>query len=516
VDLVLTDARVVDGTGAAAFRGWVAVAEGTITAVGREGEAVPPATEVRSVQGRVVAPGFIDVHNHSDFTVHLAPGMDSSIAQGVTTVVVGNCGLSPAPSRAGSPDGGVLHIPTLSWERFGDYLDAVQDLQPAVNVAALVGFAAVRRTAMEDTGRPATQDEITTMRNLVRDAFEAGAVGFSTGLIYDPDMHAPTSEVVAVAAALTGTGRRYCSHIRGEGRELFAAVDEAIHIGQLNDIGVQISHLKLESRPMWNRAGQVLERIREARTSVDVAADQYPYAAYQTGLFSFMPPWAQRDRFASVLRNERTVARLRRAVEEGEGPWQSSVLDVGWDRIAVTTHSDSSVVGRSVADIAGTPNATDAAFELLMADPDCGVIGHAMDEADVREILAAPDVAVSSDGLALPFDGPLSTHGSHPRSYGTYPRVLGRYVREGVLDLETAVHKMTGLPAELFKLHGRGRIAPGAVADLVELDPDTVHDTADFLHSQRRPEGIRSVWVGGQVAWRDGAPGACAGRVLRA
>jgi dihydroorotase/N-acyl-D-amino-acid deacylase len=512
VELLLRG-RVVDGSAAPAHQGWVAVDAGRVVAVGRDGQAEPAAGRVVERPSWVVAPGFVDVHSHADLTAVVAPGLAAAVAQGVTTVVIGNCGLSPAPLAARATAAQVLEqwlgtappeAPDVAWAGFGEFLDVVAQASPAVNVVALAGFGALRRAAVADTSRPARPDETRRMRDLLARCLDEGAAGLSSGLIYDPDRSATTEELVAVAGAVRGRGR-YASHVRGEGRLLWQAVDEALAVGRRAGVPVQVSHLKLEGRSMWGGAGELLARLRRARAEgLEVGADHYPYTAYETSLAAFFPAWAQPPGLATLLARPGERSRLRHAVDHGEADWQSSVDDVGWDRVVLTRHRDAGVVGLTVAQAAAGSDPFAAACELLLADPECAVVGHAMAEDDVRTLVAAPDVAVCTDSAAAPADGPLAGVEGHPRGWGAFPRVLGRYVRdEGLLTLEAAVARMTSLPADQFGLGGpggRGRLQPGAVADVVLLDPDAVVDRADHVEPRRPPVGIELVLVAGRPA----------------
>jgi len=516
MDLVVANATVIDGSGSPGVPGWVGVEGDRIAGVGR-GD--PPAA-ARTIDGRglVVAPGFVDVHNHSDLSPFVLPTMPSTVRQGVTSIVVGNCGSSPFPLSSWDEGLSLAYAapgdrPRPTWAAWGDYLDAIDEARPAVNVATLVGHGSVRREVLGDARRPPSDDELARMRTLVREAVADGAVGLSTGLIYVPGIHADTDEVIALARAAAGAGGLYASHIRGEGRDLFRAVDEALAIGAAAELPVHVSHLKCETSLVWGRADELLARLVDAP---DATGDQYPYEAWNSSLSSLLPPWAPAERVAEIAAED--PERLRAAVETGEPDFQSSVEGVGWDGIMLETAPEARWRGRSVAAV-GTERGIDpfdAMVELLTADPEISCIGHAMAPDDVRAIVADPGVFVASDASATAPDGPGGDLPVHPRSYGTFPRALALARDEGLLPMEAMIRKMTSLPADRFGLTGRGRIESGAFADLVVFDAETIRDPATYEEPHVFPEGLVAVVVNGEVAWSDGSPSiACAGRALR-
>lgn len=517
LDLLFADATIVDGTGAEPFAGSVGVAGDRIVTIVREDGALPESSRTVQATGRALSPGFVDVHNHSDVVPLVEPWMDSALRMGSTTLVVGNCGASPWPP-AGAPEMATLiglrpQDLEMSWPTFASYLDGIEACGPAVNVAALVGHGALRQEVMDLERRPPDAGELERMRRMVAEAMEAGAVGLSTGLIYVPGIYSRTAEVVSLAEVVATYDGVYASHIRGEGRDLFAAVGEAIEIGARAGVPAHVSHLKCESSLVWGRTPELLVLFE----GHDTTADQYPYTAWASELWSLLPDWAPVGELAELITDPATRERLVRAVEHGEPSFQSSVDGVGWGRIVVESTADPRWNGRDLAAIAAGMDVepVEAMFRLLLDEPETAVIGHAMHEDDVRAILSRPEVMVASDASAMSPQGPLGDIPVHPRNYGTFPRVLGRYVRdEGLLSLEDAVRKMTSLPADRFGLTGRGRIVEGALADLVLFDPATVADTASFERPHAYPEGIDVVTVNGRVAW-DGENRERAGRVLR-
>jgi N-acyl-D-amino-acid deacylase len=517
-DLLISNSTVVDGSGAPRFDGWVAVSGDRIDAVGRAVEMPPAAAREIDGCGMTVAPGSIDVHNHSDLSPLTLPEMPSTIRQGVSTVVVGNCGFSPWPLSSWEEAllfayADVDGFPEPSWRRWSDYLDAIDEARPAVNVATLIGHGSIRREVLGDEQRPPTPEELDRMTAIARDAVQDGATGVSTGLIYVPGMYSHTDEVVALARAAAASGGLYASHIRGEGRDLFQAVDEALTIGALAELPVHISHLKCETQLVWGCADRLLEALHDAS---DATGDQYPYEAWNSLLSSLLPPWAP---VASVRELAATDhERLRTAVEVGEPDFQSSVEGVGWERIVLETAPEARWRGLDVAAVAEDLGLSpfDAFVELLDRGPEVSCIGHAMARDDVLAILRDPDVFVASDASATSPSGPGGELPVHPRGYGTFPRALALARDEGLLPLETMVRKMTSLPADRFGLRDRGRIEANAYADLVLFDPATVRDTATYEQPHAFPEGISTVIVNGVVAWSNGdAAIARAGRALR-
>ena len=515
-DVVLTGS-IVDGSGREPFDGWVAIKADRIVEVGRLEVRAPQADRTIDGNGSVISPGFIDVHNHSDLSPLLLPEMPSTLRQGVTSVVVGNCGSSPWPLVAWDEAVGLAYgepgaLPLPPWTGWGDYLDAIDTARPAVNIATLVGHGSVRRAVLGLEQRPPSTSELDRMRGLVRDAIADGAVGMSTGLIYVPGIFSETDEVVALAAAAAAAGGLYASHIRGEGRDLFSAIGEALEIGRRGGLPVHVSHLKCESSRAWGRAEELLRTVHEAP---DATADQYPYTAWNSSLASLLPPWAPVGDIASIASTD--GERLRAAVEVGEPGFQSSVDGVGWDRIVLVTAPRPAWRGRTLAAVAEELliDPFDAFVGLLVEDPEISCIGHAMTEEDVRAIASDPAVFVASDASATAPDGPGGDLPVHPRDYGTFPRALGM-VREGSLPLETMIRKMTALPADRFGLHDRGTITAGAFADIVLFDPSAVRDTATFDEPHAYPDGFSAVIVNGTVAWERGATSIeRAGRALR-
>lgn len=538
-DVVIRGATVVDGSGEPAFVADVAISEGRIAAIRRgEGAAGPGGPEglaggqLIDARGLVLAPGFIDIHNHSDLTLLGDPRAQSMICQGVTTVVVGNCGFSPAPWPG--PEGGAPALAMREdaaflaggmdvrweWRSFAEYLDALEAARPAVNVVALVGHAAVREQVLGRATRAPDGDELRRMRALVEQALADGAAGMSSGLIYYPSCYARTEELVELAGLVSRAGGIYATHVRGEGETLLEAVAEAIEVAARTGVSTQVSHLKAESRLMWGRLPEALALIDQARArGLAVDCDQYPYTAYNTSLGSFLPPEVMAGDWRSLLASRAGRDRMRQVLAEGLPGWTSSVRGMEWSDFVIDGTGDPACDGRDLGTLAASAGRDpyELLFDLLLEfGPHVRVVGHAMNEADVEHAVARPDVMVGSDGYALPLEGDAGGRFPHPRSFGTFPRVLGHYCRDRrLLSLEAAVRKMTGLPAGKLGLRDRGLVREGYRADLVLFDPAQIRDTASFVRPRARPAGISWVFVNGRPALTPDGWGERAGRVIR-
>jgi len=526
-DLKIEGAEVIDGTGRPGARADVGIKDDRIVAIGdlhRE-----PAGRNLHAAGKVVTPGFIDMHSHSDWRLWENRRAESKVRQGVTTEVVGNCGFSPAPASDEFVDelrGFALHVPAgmdFRWRSVGEYLRAFDATATAVNVIQLIGHGTLRIAAMGFARRPPTTAELGVMQKLLADGIEDGAWGLSTGLIYAPGSYATTEEIVALASVAARHRGFYASHIRGEGATLLDAVREAIHVGREADLPVQISHVKAAGRPNWGKVADALQLIDAARAEgLDVMADVYPYTASSTSLRTLLPDWALEGGVAAMverLGDPDVRARIRRDVES-PATGQSLLDRIGWENVMVAfSPRRKDAEGKRIAEIAASRgmDALDAALELIVAEGGKGsMILFQLDERDLRRALAHPAVMIGSDGSALAPYGDLAAGKPHPRSYGTFPRVLGEYARnERVLPLPQAVHKMTGLPARRLGLKDRGVVAVGAKADLVVFDARRVADRATYQDPHQYPSGIEHVLVNGSFVIKDGEhTGSLPGRLL--
>ena len=524
LDIKLEGGRAIDGTGRPALRADVGIKGEAIAAIGDL--SLEPAGLTIHATGLTVTPGFIDVHSHSDWRLWSNRRAESKIRQGVTTEVVGNCGFSPAPVSdefRGEMRGFALYLPAgmdFSWRSMRDYLRRYGEGGTSLNVVQLVGHGTVRLAAMGFARRRPTASELAVMERLVDAAMEDGAWGLSTGLIYAPGSYAETDEIVALARRAAGRGF-YASHIRGEGATLLVAVTEAIRVGREAGLPVEVSHVKAAGRPSWGKVKEALALIDGARQEgLDVTADAYPYAASSTSLRTLLPDWvleggidAMLERLASPAIRERIRAEVQ---DSGEG----LARGLGWEDVMIAcAPSRPDAEGRRLSEIAsaGKEHPLEAAMDLIVAESGKGhIVLFQLHEDDLRRALVHPQVMIGSDGSSLAVSGELAAGKPHPRSYGTFPRVLARYVREeGLIPLETAIHKMTGLPAARLGLRDRGVLRLGAKADLVAFDAEHVADRATFDDPHRYPVGIEHVLVNGRLVVRDGEhTGTLPGRVL--
>jgi len=486
-DLVIRDALLYDGSGAAPLRGDLAIAGGRIAALGAVGGA---AQRTLDAKGLALAPGFIDVHTHDDFAVLKHPDMAFKVLGGVTTCVVGNCGFGPAPFReawqmaAGFQSAGEI----AGWQGHRGYLERLEREPPSLNVAMLIGHGTVRLAAMAQPKNPAPSDaEMAQMKALVQEGLDAGALGLSTGLVYEPGRNAATDEIVELAKLMAGSGALYATHMRDESLGLLDSIDEAVSIGERAGVPVQISHHKASGRRAWGKVSASLAKIDAAqRRGLEVHADQYPYTAGSTILSAVVAD----GRFGGGL-GTLTADDVVIASSKGHAEWE----------------------GKSIAVIAREMNLAPlaAAHRILELSPGTTAVLHAMNEDDVRTVMKHPSTMIGSDGI------PALDGRPHPRLYGTFARVLGRYSRDlGLFLMEEAVYRMTGFPAAKFGFRDRGLLRAGFAADLVLFDPRTVIDVGSYEDPKHPPRGIERVFVNGvEVVAAAKHTGARPGRVLR-
>jgi N-acyl-D-amino-acid deacylase len=474
-DLLIRNAEIVDGTGAPRFAGDIGIRGDRIERIGdlagRSGR-----TEI-DLGGRIAAPGFIDAHTHDDRLMLSGGDMAPKVSQGVTTVIGGNCGISLAPMPRPIPQPVTPPLNLLDdqggWFRFGtfaSYLQALRAQPAATNCAMLVGHTTLRVATMDDLERPATAQQIARMRAMVQEAMEAGAIGVSTGLFYEPAVAAPTEEVIETCRPLKDFDGLYCTHMRDEGDRVMESLEETFRIGREVGVTVLISHHKVVGEKNRGRSEQTLAFIRKNMALQPICLDCYPYTAGSTIL-----SWSRAASSARVI--------------------------VSWSKRLPQ------FAGRDLDDIAGELGVSQE--EAVRSLTPAGAIYFRMDESDVQRILQFDDTMIGSDGL--PHDD-----SPHPRLWGTFPRVLGHYGRSlGLFPLEKAVHKMTGLTASKFGLADRGVLKEGAYADVTLFNADTVDEAGTYAQPIAPARGIETVVVNGAIVWSDGrATGARPGKVL--
>lgn len=519
---ILEGASIVDGTGGPRFTTDVGLAGDRIALIGDLSQR--DAARREDARGKVLVPGFIDVHSHSDQLWLVLPGCDGKVAQGVTTEIGGNCGFAPAPLVGRTRETMVRDCATYglecTWSTFAEFFDAVERNGVALNVAILAGLGTTRSAVAGDSELPLSAQQLADQARLVREACEQGALGVSSGLIYVPGRYADLDELVALAnAAREGGAPLYASHVRSEGDMLIEAIDEALAIGERAQVAVQCSHHKATYKRNWGKVHRTLEAIERARTrGLHAFTDVYPYVASWTSLNTILPArvrFGGTDAAIQRLLDPQYAAALAMELELARaGEWELMlVTDAGSGRNAA-------LAGLRVTEIAARWGLTPAraAIRLLAEEElEVGAMFFSMNEDDVAAVLSAPFTCIGSDASVRALDGVTARGVPHPRAFGTFPRVLSRFARDpGTLTFEEAIRRMTSLPAGIFGLRDRGTIAEGKFADLVLLDEETLRDTATYEKPYAFPTGIERVYVNGHAVFESGrTTGARPGRVLR-
>jgi N-acyl-D-amino-acid deacylase len=524
-DIAIRNGRIVDGTGNPATAADIGIKNGRISRIGR----FPRILAKKEIDAKdlVVCPGFIDPHSHSDLTILFDPALPSTIRQGVTTSLLGNCGdnLAPAPPEKMKDLSRVLSVfappgvtfDSFPWNTFRQYLDFMETHGCVANSAHLVGFGTVRLAGgpgFED--RAPTSEELRQMKSLVAEAMEAGAFGMSTGLIYAPQSYATTAEIIELTKVVAEYGGLYVSHIRNEGADVVNAVKEVIEIVEKsNCTGGHIAHHKISGKPHWGTSRETLRLIEEANErGMSLTCDQYPYNRGMTSLITALPPWAHEgglERLLGRLRSPEDRERIKRDCEAGIDGWENWIGDSGFTSLyvaSVKTEKWRPMEGKSLTEITrlkGYRDEWETLFELLLDEKgEVQATMESMNEEDIRRIMRGRYTMVGSDAWAVAPTGVLSYGKPHPRYYGTYPRILGKYVREErVLTLEDAIRRMTSFPAQRMGIFDRGLLREGMWADVVVFDPRKVMDRATFLEPHQFPEGILYVLVNGEIVVED-------------
>ena len=507
-DLIIRNARILDGTGSPPVAGDVAIMGDKIAAVGKLDQ--DTATRTIDAQQHILAPGFIDVHTHVELKigfgaigpVEKTPDAPNFIRDGVTTLITGNCGHSETD--------------------LNDYFARLVKARVAVNVASLIGHNDVRRVAMGEANRKATPEEIARMKQVVARAMQAGAVGFSTGLVYVPGTYSDTDEVIALAKEAARFGGVYASHIRDEGDQVKQAIDEAVRVGREARLPVQVSHFKIDNKRLWGSSKDTIALVeRYRKEGLDVTVDQYPYDRSSTTLGHLVPSWvladgekAIRERLATPATRSRIAGEMRKRLES------LGHKDYSWAMVA-NSKPEPSFNGKTITEInrarsgpPGIEGEIDVILNTLSKDPTGTImIYHKMGMEDVDRIIQYPHTFIASDGWVVE----KNVGSPHPRSYGTNARVLAEFVRtRKILTIADAIRKMTDLPARKFSLEGRGRISKGYFADIVVFDPDKIQDHATFTKPHAYSTGFDFVLVNGQIeVEKDQTTDIRAGSVIR-
>ena len=532
INVLIQGGRVVDGTGNPWFHGDVALRADRVVEVARRG-CVPAerAEEVIDATGMVVCPGFIDIQSHSHLPLMVDGRCLSKITQGVTTEIMGE-------SWTPSPFGGRIDNPITrsqfhhlipewlerarTWVRFRDWLEAMVERGVSPNIGSFLGGGTLREYVKGADPGPPTEDDLATMRRVMREAMQDGAFGVAYALIYPPDAFASTDEIVEVCKVVSECGGLYITHMRSEGDRFLEGLAEALEIGRRANLPVEIYHLKARWERNWHKLADVIAKVDRVRTEgLDVTAGMYPYTASATALASVLPPWAASgDGIMANLRDPGMRAKIRAEVLHPSGDWEplgenpDNVMPVGFQR-----PENKQYVGLLLSEIAAMrgQDPIDAVIDLLLSeDQRIDTIYFTMQEENVRLKLGLPWVKISTDAGGFDPTWGKELAPCHPRAYGTYPRVLGKYVREeNVLRLEEAIHKMTWAVADRLGLRQRGLLRPGSYADVVIFDPVTILDRATFEEPHQLSVGVRDVWVNGERVLKDGIhTGAMPGRIV--
>lgn len=516
-DVLIKNGTIIDGTGSPGFLADILVKHGKIEKIG-------PSLEIEcqsiiDASQKIVCPGFIDIHSHTDTTILINPKAESKIRQGITTEIVGNCGMSAAPLTPEFLPQLKDHLGVTSdygnpedigkfWMTFGEYIDHLNNLPLGINLMPMVGFGTLRCAVMGLKNTVPTSKEMRAMENLLQKSLEQGAAGLSTGLEYIPDSLCHPDELIRLCRVIARNNKLYASHIRGESQTLFSSVAEAIHTAQVSGCRVEISHLKLGGTFNWGKTEKLFALLENALArGVRLSWDQYPYTAWGTGLSDYLPRWVCQDghqKLGTYLRDHSTRKKIRREIEQAIKTGNHAYNTAPWENVQISMVKSAEykfAEGKRVSQIAKDLDVDpiEFVFDLLIAEKgSVATLVFCMDDQDIKTIMKHPLTIIASDGRAVATYGQLHKGSVHPRYYGAFPRVLGKYVRqEKVLSLETAVQKMTSMPAGIIGLNDRGRLAPGMIADITVFDPKTVSDLASYENPHQYSKGIEHVILAG-------------------
>lgn len=517
-DLIIKNGRVIDGTGNVWCKKDIGLSEGKIKSLGCVNG---NAKKIIDVNGMIVSPGFIDLHNHSDMFILAYPNAESAIMQGLTTGVTGNCGISMAPINSSHVDLLKKYLSFLlvkeydykwDWQTLGEYYEKVEKQGTSLNIAPLVGQGTIRLAVKGFDASEVTKDEMSKMKILLEQSIKDGVFGMSTGLIYPPGCYSTTEEIIELGSVLNKYGLPYFTHIRNEGNELLESMAEAIKIGEECNIAVEISHHKSAGKANWGKVNASLRAMEKARNrGIEISCDAYPYSACSTTITSVLPIWMLDggiEKMLERLENKEIREAIKKELTEDTTKGENWLKAVGWSGIVISEcQLKKEYEGKSLENILKEKNRFNDPFEgffdwLIEIEGNATVVIFAMDEDDVKTIIVSPLTAIGSDSSLT---SPIAGGKPHPRTYGTFPRVLGKYVREeNILTLENAIRKMTSFPASKIGLKKRGLIKEGYYADIVIFDPDNIKDKATYANPHQYPEGIKYVIVNGKIVVDNG------------
>ncbi|MCR4418173.1 MAG: D-aminoacylase [Ignavibacteria bacterium] len=525
LDIIIKNGSIIDGTGKKEFVADIGIKDDKIILIGKITDI--NAKTVIDAKGLKVAPGFIDIHSHTDADLIINPRAESKIRQGVTTEITGQDGFSWGP--IGGPELELTkknfyeqYGEELKWRSIGDFLDDFSRRKFSVNIATMVGLGTIREFVVGLDERAATNEEIKKMQQEVIKAIEEGAIGISTGLEYTPGSFASTEELIELCRVAPEKFRLYATHMRNEDNYVLEAIDEAIEIAKRSNSRLQISHLKVSGKSNWNKVDQVIEKIEKAvNDGLEVHADRYTYVAYHTNLSSLFPLWAREggtQKFLDRLKDKNLQNQIREFVER-----KVSNLDGDWNGVLISSIGKDEFKhyqGKTIHQLSeefGMDGYETSVKVLLDAQNQVMMMGFGMEEKSTEKILAHPLVMISSDaGSHAPYP-PMNREIAHPRAYGTFPRAIAKYVRERkICSLEEIIKKMTSMPADKLGLKERGRIEENKIADIVIFDYDKIQDKATFTEPHQYPDGIPYVIVNGKIVISNyDHTGAMPGQVLR-
>jgi N-acyl-D-amino-acid deacylase len=524
IDLLLKNGLIFDGTGSEPFRSDIAIAGERIAAITPVSEHTLNPDRVINLDGLSVAPGFIDVHAHSEFALLADSRAEGKISQGITTEINGNCGLSASPLFG---DAAIHREDDLKdfdiqerWTNFLDYFNLLKRYKLTVNFASLVGHGNLRGSVMGYDDREPTEREMHHMKNLLEQALADGALGISSGLIYPPGVYSDTAELIELCRvfrksvysehALKGKHGIFTSHMRSEGDRLIESIKEIIQIGKEADIPVHISHIKTSGKDNWHKIHEAVSVIGDARNAgIQITCDRYPYTASSTDLDTILPPWIYAGGKEEMIGKLSSVDIYAKVKNEIRSRYPDPEY---WDNIRIATVLSPKkqwMVGKSIAEIARSQKTEtlDGALKILIEEKmRVTAIFSIMSEENLRKFLVLPYVVIGTDSTARCSDGKTCQGKPHPRGFGSFPRFLGKYVRdESLMSMGEAIQKITMIPAQIFHINQRGILKEGMYADLVVFDADMIIDRATYEEPFKKPEGVYFVVVNGKIVYRDGS-----------